>query len=143
MDITLNRVDDAFRLEAVNDRGNIVHTDGSPAIGGSEQGWRPMELLLVSLASCSAIDIINILKKQRQTIDSFAIKIGGVKKDGIPSPYERIDLHLIMSGKIKSEKVEKAIALTTSKYCSVYFSLHPDIELNYTYELAGNERKTH
>ncbi len=136
MNIQLNRVDDAFRLEASNVRGDKLYSDGSTKIGAGEQGWRPMELLLVSLAGCSAIDIISVLKKQRQTISDFKIDIDGEKVDGIPSPYKSIDIHFTITGSVKDVKMKKAIDLTKGKYCSVYFSLHPDIEVTYTYTLV-------
>lgn len=139
MKINLTRVDDAFRLKATNERGDIVHTDGSPAIGAGENGWRPMEMLLVSLAGCSAIDVISILTKQRQTIEDFQIEVDGDKKDGIPSPYTAIRVHYLLKGKIKEAKMEKALELTKGKYCSVYFSLHPDIEVSYTYEIEQTQ----
>jgi len=129
MNIELQRVDDAFRLKATNGRGDILYSDGSTAIGASERGWRPMEMLLVSLAGCSSIDMISVLKKQRQRIDDFKVDISGVKREGIPSPYESIAVHFTVTGDIKVSKIEKAIELTKTKYCSVYFSLHPDIHL--------------
>ena len=136
MNIQLERVDDAFRLCASNDRGDELFTDGSLKIGGTEQGWRPMEILLVSLAACSAIDIISVLKKQRQKIEDFKIDVSGTRKEGIPSPYETISVHYTISGEVKENKMQKAIELTKGKYCSVYFSLHPDIEVDYTFSLV-------
>ena len=137
MKIHLNRIDDAFRMEATNGRGDKLFADGTAKIGASEQGWRPMELLLVSLAGCSAIDVISVLKKQRQIIESFGIEISGKRKDGVPAPYTSIDVCFIASGKIKEEKMAKALELTKGKYCSVYFSLHPDIDVNYTYRIES------
>lgn len=134
--IKMKRVDDAFRLEASNERGDITYTDGSASIGAGENGFRPMEMLLVSLAGCSAIDVINVLKKQRQKITDFSIEIDGDKVDGVPSPWKAIRLKFIIGGDIKAEKVDKAIELTKGKYCSVYFSLHPDIDVSYSYELV-------
>ena len=63
--IKIKRIDDAYRLEATNERGNKAYTDGSPSIGGSNSEFRPMELLLVSVAGCSAIDVISIMKKTK------------------------------------------------------------------------------
>lgn len=137
MKINLKRVDDNFRLLATSERGDTVYTDGSAKIGASEQGWRPMEMLLVSLAGCSAIDVISILSKQRQTIDDFQIEIDGDRRDGTPAPYEAIRLHFIVTGAVKESKMQKAIDLTVGKYCSVYFSLHPDIDVRYTYEIKS------
>jgi putative redox protein len=135
MAITLKRIDEHFKLEATNERGDIMHTNGSPGIGAEGTGFRPMETLLISLAGCSAIDIINVLNKSRQKIESFEMKISGTKREGIPSPYETIDVLFILQGKIKEDKMQKAIELTRTKYCSVYFSLHPDIEVSFRYEI--------
>jgi len=135
MNIGLERVDDAFRMKAHNERGDILYTDGSSKIGASGRGWRPMELLLVSLAGCSSIDMISILRKQRQDIRDVKMDISGTRVDGIPAPYKEITVHFTFIGSLKSSKVEKAIELTKSKYCSVYFSLHPDIEVTYTYDI--------
>lgn len=133
MNITLNRVDDAFQLEALSPRGDTLHCDGTADIGAGENGWRPMELLLVSLAGCSAIDVISILKKQRQVIEDFKIEISGSRNEGVPSPYTAIDVKFIVAGEIKESKIQKALDLTKGKYCSVYFSLNPGIEVTYSY----------
>ena len=93
-------------------------------------------MLLVSLAGCSAIDMINVLKKQRQKITDFDIEIDGDRKEGTPAPYTAIRVKFLIAGEVKSNKVEKAIELTKGKYCSVYFSLHPDIEVTYSYEIV-------
>ena len=112
MKITLDRVDEAFRLKATNVRGDVLFTDGSLNIGGTEDGWRPMEVLLVSLAACSAIDIISVLKKQRQQIEDFKIEVSGTRKEGIPSPYKTISVHYIISGKVKESKMQKVFDCT-------------------------------
>ena len=138
MTIRLNRIDDAFRLEASNDRGDTLYSDGTASIGAAEKGWRPMELLLVSLAGCSSIDVIAILKKQRQQIDDFTIEVSGERVEGTPAPYKSINVHFVVSGDIKESKLEKALELTKGKYCSVYFSLHPEIDVSYTYTLENS-----
>jgi len=137
MKIELKRIDEAFRLLASNERGDTLYSDGSAQIGASEQGWRPMELLLVSLAGCSSIDIISVLKKQRQDVKDLKIDVSGTKRDGIPSPYETINVHFTVTGDVKDSKMQKAIELTKGKYCSVYFSLHPDIDVSYSYTLLS------
>ncbi|MFK9828034.1 OsmC family protein, partial [Escherichia coli] len=69
--VELERVDDAFAFEARDTNNHIIRYDAAQEIGGNNTGVRPMQTLLMSLASCSAIDIVSILKKQRQTIDNF------------------------------------------------------------------------
>ena len=75
MKISLNRVDDAFNFEATNEDGIIISIDAAPAIGGNDNGVRPMQLIIMGLGGCSAIDVINILKKQKQEIEGFSIDI--------------------------------------------------------------------
>ncbi len=135
MKLTLERKDDAFLLESKNASGHTTHTDASETIGGQNLGFRPMELLLNSLASCSAIDILNILYKQKQTIEDFKITIDGTRKEGIPSPFESIRVHFDLSGTIDEAKLARAVQLTTDKYCSVKFCLKEDIEISYTYQI--------
>jgi putative redox protein len=135
MNIKIKRIDNAFKLEAINERGNVVHTDANPEIGGSNSAFRPMEMLLVSLAGCSAIDVINILNRQKQTITDFQMEIIGDRTGGIPSPFNKIDIHFTLTGDIKSNKLEKALQLTQEKYCSVLHSLKSDIDINYHYKL--------
>ena len=135
MKIQLSRIDDEYKLKAINETGEITFVDGSEALGASQTAFRPMQLLLVSLAGCSAIDVINILKKQRQRIDDFHMEVTGDRKEGVPAPFTKIQVHFSLSGKIKEEKLIKAIELTEAKYCSVYFSLNPEIEITFTFDL--------
>lgn len=139
MTITVNRVDDAFKLEAINESGESIMMDGSKDLGASESAFRPMQTLLASLAGCTAIDVINMLKRQRQRLDGFQIVVTSERTGGIPSPFTKINLHFVLKGKIKEQKIEKALELTHTKYCSVYFSLNPDIDITTTYELEYAE----
>ncbi len=139
MVLNIERIDDAYKLKANNESGDVTFMDGSQKIGGSESAFRPMQMLLASLAGCSAIDVISILKKQRQRIDDFQMKMTGDRVDGVPAPFKAINVHFILKGKIKEAKLEKAIELAETKYCSVYFSLHPDIDIRYTYDLESVE----
>lgn len=136
MIVNIERIDDAYKMKATNETGETLLMDGSKSLGASETAFRPMQTLLASLAGCSAIDIISILKKQRQRIDEFKMKMTGEREAGaIPAPFTAINVHFILKGKIKDEKIQKAMELAQNKYCSVYFSLHPDIDVSYTYEL--------
>ena len=77
MKIELNRTDDAYAFEAKDSNGHIIMTDGAVEMGGHNSGARPMQLLLMGLGGCSGIDIVSILKKQRQEILDFKILIEG------------------------------------------------------------------
>lgn len=118
--IELNRLNDGFHFEAENDNGNTVHLDASPDIGGTNQGMRPMQMLLAAMGGCSAIDIINILKKQRQDLRDLKITVTGEREPGaIPSLYKSVHAHFRFFGDLDPDKVEKAINLSIEKYCSV------------------------
>lgn len=120
MIIELNRVEGDFGFEAKDPNGHIVRFDTSAETGGTNFGVRPMQSLLMGLGSCSAIDIISILKKQRFTLDGFSIKINGEReKDKVPSLWESVHINFELKGNIDKDKAERACALSIDKYCSV------------------------
>lgn len=132
--VALNRVDDAFHFEAQGNDPITVHIDGAAAIGGANAGARPMELILMGLGGCSAIDIILILKKAKQVVTDFRIEIEGLRDaEKEPAPFEKIHIHFYMKGDIKRERAEKAIQLSMEKYCSVATMLNKTAEI--TWEL--------
>jgi putative redox protein len=79
-----------------------------------------MQLLLMGLGGCSGIDIVSILKKQRQQVESFSIRIEGEREAGTdPSLWKEVNVLFELSGNIDPEKAQKACALSMDKYCSV------------------------
>lgn len=124
MKVTLQRLDDAFQFEAKNETGNSVIFDIGPESGGKGKGIRPMQSILMALGGCSAIDIIIILKKQKQEITDFRIEIDGEREKGKePSLWQ--DVHAIyhIDGNVDPEKAKRAVALSMEKYCSVSATL--------------------
>lgn len=120
MRIELKQLDSAFHFEAKDENGHCVQMDAGENIGGNNKGVRPMQLLLMGLGGCSAIDILMILKKQRQIVDSFDISIDGERETGKePSLWKAAFLHFKFTGKIDPEKAERAVSLSINKYCSV------------------------
>lgn len=118
--IELNRLNDAFHFSAENENGNSVHLDASPDIGGENKGMRPMQMLLAAMGGCSAIDVINILRKQRQDLKDLKITVKGEREtDATPSLYQTVHAHYKFFGQLDPDKVEKAINLSIDKYCSV------------------------
>lgn len=132
MKIELNRVNEAVHFEAEGS-GNIkVHIEGSPELGGEGQGVRPMELVLMALGSCSALDLIQILKKQRQDIQDFSVSVEGERTDAIPAVFTKIHMTFKLSGNVDQAKAEKAAELAVKKYCSVHDMLAAGgVEINY------------
>jgi putative redox protein len=118
--ISLERTQGDYGFEALDEKGHSLLTDSSSENGGLDAGFRPMQLLLAALGSCSAIDIVGILKKQRQQIGDFRMEIEGEREPGvIPSLWKKIAIQFHLSGEIDQEKAERAAALSIEKYCSV------------------------
>lgn len=139
MKIELKRLDDAFHFEAKNESGNVAYMDASPDHGGHNKGIRPMQMLLMGVGGCSAIDIVMILKKQKQVIESFEISIDGEREQGTePSLWKKIVLDFKLTGKIDKEKAERAVQLSIGKYCSVSKTLEL-AGAQITYRVSVNE----
>ncbi|MBK8427489.1 MAG: OsmC family protein [Lewinellaceae bacterium] len=139
MKITVQRVNQAVRFEGVNSAGNTVIVEGSPEIGGEGQGMRPMELLLVSLASCSSMDVVSILKKMRQPLEDLRVEVEGRRAtDQVPAVFTKIHLRFVLKGDLRPDRVEEAIRLSVDKYCSVGRMLDKTAEI--TYEWTMNDK---
>jgi putative redox protein len=132
MKITLNRVNDNFHFQLKNERGHIIDVDNRSEFGGNDLGASPMELLLMGVAGCSAIDMISILKKQRQEITSFKAEVEGERVQvGEAKPFKEITVVFFLEGPINEEKAAKAAQLSFEKYCSVSKTLEPTAKINY------------
>jgi putative redox protein len=120
MRIELKRLDDAFHFEAISETGNAAQMDAGENIGGHNKGVRPMQMLIMGLGGCSAIDIVLILKKQKQVIESFEISIDAEReKEKEPALWQDITVHFKLKGQIDKDKAERAAKLSMEKYCSV------------------------
>lgn len=138
MKVELKRVNKAAHYEATAPSTTVkVHIDGSPAIGGKELGVRPMELVLMALGSCSVLDLVSILQKQRQKIEDVTIEVSGNRTEVIPSVFTDIHIKFFLFGKdIDLVKAEKAAELAVKKYCSVHDMLAKGgVEITYEIEL--------
>jgi putative redox protein len=132
MNISIKRVDDDFHMVASNEEGNLLHMDGSTDIGGHNLGFRPMQMLLAAVGGCSAIDVILILKKQKQKIEDLQIEVEGEReKTGDYSLFRNITLHFKIKGQVELEKAERAVKLSMEKYCSVSKTLEPTAKISY------------
>jgi len=132
MKVILNRIDPDYALEAANEDGNVVALDASHEIGGKGNGMRPMQLILAALGGCSAIDVLQILKKQKQDIGSFRVEVdGNRKKTRGYSIFNSIEIRFIIGGNVNPEKAERAVNLSMEKYCSVAKTLEPTAKITY------------
>lgn len=95
--------------------------------------FRPMELILAGLASCSAIDIEHILKKQKIEFSHLRITAQGTRRKEVPAVFTKIDLIVHISGDVPEVKLQRAIDLTKEKYCSVSHMLRENVDITYSY----------
>lgn len=136
MKVNLKRINDACHLEAQNESGAVISIDGAPEIGGQNLGFRPMQLLLAGIGSCSSMDIISILQKQKQPLTGLEVEVNGEReKDKTPSLFETIHVHFRVTGNLDEEKVKRAIDLSMTKYCSVAKTLEKTARITYTFEV--------
>jgi putative redox protein len=136
MEINLVRKSGKFNFEAKNEAGFTVELDAKEAIGGEGKGFRPMEMLLIGLGGCSGIDMVNVLTKQKEPLDDVKIQIKATRKDEeMPPIFDVIDIHFELHGALNVQKVERALALTFDKYCSVSNILGRSATLNFTYNI--------
>ena len=121
MKINVKRVDDAFHFEGKNEDGKTVQMDAAEKIGGRNQGVRPTQMLLMALAGCSAIDVVSILKKQRQQIADIQIEVEGEQENlkDAAKIFTDIKVRFQLKGTIEPEKAKRAVKLSMEKYCSV------------------------
>ena len=115
IEINLERREGDFGFEATDANGHTMRLDSNPESGGVNYGIRPMQSLLMGLGGCSGIDIVSILKKQRQVVEGFSMKITGDREKGKePSLWETVHIHFI-----DLDKAKRACELSMDKYCSV------------------------
>jgi putative redox protein len=134
--IEINRLNDNFHMEAVNEQGAKLQMDASPDVGGENLGMRPMQLLLAAMGGCSSIDVINILKKQKQPLRDIQVTVTGEReKDVVPAVYTEVHAHFKLYGDLDKEKVARAVHLGVEKYCSVAKTLEANAKITYSIEI--------
>lgn len=138
MKITIERLNDAVHMEAANEDGATLQMDGTSAIGGINGGFRPMQMLLAAAGGCSAIDVVGILKKQRQNPDDLKIEVTGERVDvDTYSEFRSIHMHFVMKGAhLDENKVSRAIDLSLTKYCSVSKTLEKTAKISSSFEIV-------
>jgi len=133
VEIRLERVNRAVHFKTKNASEASIDIDGSPNIGGENLGLRPMELILASLATCGAFELVEILKKQRQDLETLQIQVKGERAEGKAArPFTSVFMEFNLTGNVKPEKAERALDLAFDKYCSVKASLNPSIKVDFS-----------
>lgn len=140
MKVFLERINEDYLFEVSNANGHKVLLDNKSKTSGEVQGVSPMELLLMGVAGCSAIDIVAILNKQK--IDPKVLKMevkGHRHDDAVPSLFYQIDILIHLDGDFSPEKAKRAAQLSYDKYCSVSKTLEPTAKIYHKVILNGTQ----
>ncbi|NQZ53978.1 MAG: OsmC family protein [Piscirickettsiaceae bacterium] len=118
--------------------GHSLIIDGPEEMGGHGTGMRPMELLLLGMGSCTAFDMVQMLKKSRQDIHDCVVDITSERSEEIPKVFTKIHVHYTITGKnVKESQVKRAVELSTEKYCSASLMLGKTAEITHDYEIIN------
>ncbi|AZI21099.1 OsmC family protein [Chryseobacterium taklimakanense] len=138
MKITLNRINDDFLFECRNSAGNSILLDNTSQPGA--KGVSPMESVLMAVAGCSGIDMVSILKKQRQNVTKFSAEVEGERSQvDDAKPFKSILVKFFVDGDVDPAKAQKAAQLSFEKYCSVSKTLEPNVTVNYEVTVNGEK----
>jgi putative redox protein len=123
-------------FEGTASSGFSLTMDSAPEHGGQNRGFRPMELMLVSLAGCTAMDVISILKKKRQDVTALEVRVKARRANQHPRVYTEIEVDYLITGRgVDAAAVERAIELSETKYCPAQATLRHTANLRSTYRI--------
>ena len=118
--------------------GHVVVMDGPPEAGGRNLGVRPMEMVLIGLGGCSNFDVVSILRKGRQPVESCEVFLDAERADEEPKVFTKIHLHFVVKGRgLKEAQVKRAVELSAEKYCSASIMLgRAGVDISHDYEIV-------
>ncbi|WP_295804046.1 OsmC family protein [uncultured Microbulbifer sp.] len=105
--------------------------------GETNNGIRPMEMILLGVGGCSSVDVVSILQKARQDVLGCHVELKGHRPDAVPAPFEKIEMEFVVRGRnIKESQVARAVELSADKYCSASIMLgKAGIEIVHSYRI--------
>ena len=126
-------------FEGESGSGHKVIMDGPESAGGRNRGVRPMEMLLLGVGTCSAFDVVNILKKSRQNVTGCEAEVDAQRADAVPAVFEKIHLVFRVSGHdLDPAKVKRAVDLSAEKYCSASIMLsRGGVEITHSHSIEA------
>ena len=129
---------EAMAFEVESGSGHRQTVDGPPDLGGKERGPRPMELMLESVGSCSAVDVVHILQRGRHAVTGCEVDVEAERAETPPKVFTRIHLHFRVAGTgLKEAAVARAVQLSAEKYCSASLMLGKACEVTHSHEVVG------
>ncbi|HYK86895.1 MAG TPA: OsmC family protein [Ktedonobacteraceae bacterium] len=131
------RLETEMRFDAEAGSGHHVTLDAAEHGGGHNEGFRPMEMLLVGLAGCTGMDVISILRKKRQQVTDYAVLVTGVRAEDHPMVFVDITVtHIVTGYHIQPEAVARAIQLSEDRYCGAGAMLGKVAHLTHTFRIV-------
>ncbi|MEJ2313783.1 MAG: OsmC family protein [Nitrospirota bacterium] len=128
---------DGLRFIGVAESGHAVVMDSSPKFGGTDQGPRPMELLLLGLGGCTGMDVAYVLRKKKQEVEDIEISLEGDMAEKEPRRFTDVKIKFTVKGKgLGREAVEKAIKLSMERYCSVKGTFEGSAKVGWSFEVV-------
>lgn len=134
--ITLRWIEGKLMM-ASDTNGHSIVIGRSPLPEFEWEGVKPSDLLLMSVASCSAYDVVEILEKQREPLEDLKVVCEGDQQSDPPYTFIKIHLNYLVKGQVNPKKLEKAIRLSEEKYCCVVASLRPGVPITSAYEFIS------
>ncbi len=122
-------------LEAENDTGNKITLDSSTGVGGKNRGARPLQLMLISLAGCTSMDVISILQKKREPVQDFQVIVTAEQAESHPKVFTSIHIEYIITGDVSEKAVQRAIDLSENIYCPAQAMLRPAATITSSYRI--------
>ena len=128
-------------FEGTADTGFIVPLGAEAVVGGDNDGFKPMELVAIGLAGCTAMDVISILTKKKQQVESFEVVVHADKAETHPRVFTDIEIEYIIKGRqVEREAVERAVELSTAKYCPVQAMLSASVPIRHRITIQEAEK---
>jgi putative redox protein len=119
--------------------GFTLPLGADPMAGGDNDGFRPMELFLVGLAGCTAMDVISILQKKQQDVKAFEVLVHAERAETHPKVFTDITIEYVITGNnISEEAVQRAVDLSTNKYCPAQSMLSKAVPINQKITIQQN-----
>ena len=127
---------DGMLMVGKSDSGHAIVMDGPPEIGGENLGVRPMEMLLLGMAGCTMIDVVNTLEKMREDVVDCQTQVSADRAEEYPKVFTNIHVHFILRGnQLNPSNVDKAIKLSAEKYCSASIMIGKTAIITHDYEI--------
>jgi putative redox protein len=129
-----------MRFDVTSGTGHTIALDVSEFDGGANEGPTPMELLLMALAGCTGMDVISILRKKRQEVTAYEIRVSGTRAEKPPRVYVDVTVEHIVTGRhVDPQAVRRAVELSETTYCGVSKTLEKTARITTSFQVLEAE----